>query len=125
VARFGRIVSFSHSQHSYMEALRRFALSVTGRFHALCFALLTGTPFVAVASNSWKMEAIITDAGLRRDRLIGPRMLNPEIILDNDWSYSPEERESIDRYIEGSRAKARTLFNSLHSLVGSTPACEI
>jgi len=125
VARFGRIVSFSHSQHSYMEALRRFALSVTGRFHALCFALLTGTPFVALASNSWKMEAIITDAGLRRDRLIGPRMLNPEIILDNDWSYSPEERESIDRYIEGSRAKARTLFHSLHSLVGSTPACEI
>ncbi len=125
VARFGRIVSFSHSQHSYMETLREFSLSVTGRFHALCFALLTGTPFVAVASNSWKMEAIITDAGLRQDRLIGPRMLNPEIILDNDWSYSAEERDAIGRYIEDSRTKARKLFLSLHSLVGSAPACEI
>lgn len=125
VARFRNIVSFSDSPLAYMETLRRFTLSVTGRFHALCFALLTGTPFVAVASNSWKMEAIITDAGLRRERLIGPRMLNPEIILDNDWSYSTEEREAIDRYIETSRTKAKQLFISLHSLVGSAPVCEI
>jgi hypothetical protein len=125
VARFSSIVSFANSQHAYMETLKSFALSVTGRFHALCFALLTATPFVAVASNSWKMEAIINDAGLKRERLIGPGMLNPEIILDNDWSYSVEERQSIDRYIETSRTKARQLFLSLHSLVGSEPACEI
>lgn len=125
VVRFRNIVSFAESQHAYMETLRRFALSVTGRFHALCFALLTATPFVAVASNSWKMDAIINDAGLDRKRLIGPRMLNPEIILDNDWSYSAEERESIDRYIETSRMKAKEFFLSLHALVGSAPACEI
>ena len=125
VARFKNIVSFANSQHAYMQTLRRFALSVTGRFHALCFALLTDTPFVAVASNSWKMDAIINDAGLKRERLIGPGMLNPEIILDNDWSYSAEERESIDRYIETSRIKTRQLFLSLNALVGSAPACEI
>jgi len=125
VLRFRGIVSFAESSHAYMEILRRFALSVTGRFHALCFALLTRTPFVAIASNSWKMDAIIHDAGLDRKRLIGPRMLNPEIILDNDWSYSDDERESIDRYIETSRIKAKEFFLSLHALVGSTPACEI
>ena len=125
VVRFRNLVSFVNSQHAYMQTLRRFALSVTGRFHALCFALLTGTPFVAVASNSWKMDAIINDAGLKRERLIAPRMLNPEIILDNDWSYSAEEREAIDRYIETSRIKTRQLFLSLHALVGSAPACEI
>lgn len=125
VAHSRKIVSFANSQHAYMETLRRFALSITGRFHALCFALLTGTPFVAVTSNSWKMDAIINDAGLRRDRLIGPEALTPEIILDNDWSYSSEEREAIDRYIETSRAKARQLFHSLHALVGSSPVCEI
>ncbi len=125
VVRFRNLVSFANSQHAYMHTLRRFALSVTGRFHALCFALLTGTPFVAVTSNSWKMDAIINDAGLKRERLIAPRMLNPEIILDNDWSYSAEERKAIDRYIETSRIKTRQLFLSLHALVGSAPACKI
>lgn len=119
--RYRSILSFAASQEIYMDALRGFALSVTGRFHALCFALLTGTPFVAVASNSWKMDAIINDAGLRRDRLLAPEALTPEIILDKDWSYSAGEREAIDRYIETSRTRARKLFLSLHSLVGSGP----
>ncbi|MDT8409208.1 MAG: polysaccharide pyruvyl transferase family protein [Wenzhouxiangellaceae bacterium] len=123
--RYRSIVSFAVSQHAYIEALKGFALSVTGRFHALCFALLTGTPFVAVASNSWKMDAIINDAGLNRNRLLAPHALTPEIILDNDWSYSAEERDAIARYIETSRAKARKLFLSLHSLVGSAPVCEL
>jgi len=125
VVRFRNIVSFASSQHAYMNTLRSFALSVTGRFHALCFALLTGTPFVAVASNSWKMDAIINDAGLKRDRLITPAALNPEIILHNDWSYSTGEREAIDRYIESSRTKTRKLFLSLHALAGSAPTCEL
>lgn len=124
--RYRAILSFAASQHVYMEALRAFALSITGRFHALCFALLTGTPFVAVASNSWKMDAIIHDIGLRRDRILAPEALTPEIILDTDWSYSAGEREAIDQYIEASRTKARKLFLSLHSLVGSEPGrCEL
>lgn len=49
------------------DYLARLAASggvVTGRFHTVCFAMAMGVPFVAVASNTPKIEAIITDAGL-------------------------------------------------------------
>lgn len=121
--RYRHLVSFSASEEAYMETLGRFALSVTGRFHALCFALLTRTPFVAIASNSWKMDAIIGDVGLRRERLLSPEDLTPEIIMDYDWSYTAREIEAIERYIETNRAKTIKLFQSLHSLVGSAPVC--
>lgn len=123
--RYRKIVSFAASQQAYMEALRGFALSVTGRFHALCFALLTRTPFIAVASNSWKMDAIINDVGLRRERLLPPEALTPELILDNDWSYSDRERAAIDRYFETNRTKTTKLFLSLRSLVNSAPVCKL
>lgn len=122
---YRKILSFASSQQAYMEALRGFALSVTGRFHALCFALLTRTPFVAVTSNSWKMDAIIRDSGLRPERLVSPDALSPELILDNDWSYTSGERAAIERYLETNRTKTRKLFLSLHALVGSAPACEL
>lgn len=43
------------------------------RYHALCFALQQNVPFVAVASNSHKSEALLEEVGLPLDRyLIGP-----------------------------------------------------
>ncbi|MFU8779649.1 MAG: polysaccharide pyruvyl transferase family protein [Kiritimatiellia bacterium] len=36
----------------------------TARYHALCFALQQGVPFVAVASNSHKSESLLEEVGL-------------------------------------------------------------
>lgn len=36
----------------------------TARYHALCFAMQQNTPFVAVASNSHKSEALLEEAGI-------------------------------------------------------------
>ena len=37
---------------------------VAGRFHAVCAAMLCGIPFTAYGTNSWKTEALLSDAGL-------------------------------------------------------------
>lgn len=120
--KYARMVSFAGSPQAYMKSLERSALSVTGRFHAVCFALLTRTPFVAVASNSWKMEAMIDDAGLDPARLVTPHQLSRETVLDHDWAYSELELAAIDRYLANTRTSLDHLFCSLHGLVDSAAA---
>lgn len=116
------IVSFACCQRCYMDKLGQCTLSVTGRFHAVCFALLTRTPFIAVRSNSWKIDALIDDVGLNRDRLVAPEALSPELILRNDWSYSARERSAIERFLEMNRIKTVNLFHPLGSLAERAPA---
>jgi len=43
---------------------------VAARFHAVCFCLKAGVPFVAVPSNTHKIQAMLADAGLAH-RIIG------------------------------------------------------
>lgn len=120
--KYASMVTFSASPQAYMESLERCSLSVTGRFHAVCFALLTRTPFVALSSNSWKMESLIDDAGVDPARLVAPHALSRETILDRDWAYSERELAAIDRYLATTRASLDRLFCSLHGLVDSTSA---
>lgn len=39
-------------------------LLISGRFHAVCFAVKYGCPFLAVPSNTRKLEGLLRDAGL-------------------------------------------------------------
>lgn len=48
---------------SYQMWLNSLELYITGRFHGVCLAAMTNTPFVALPSNSHKIEGILTDMG--------------------------------------------------------------
>jgi hypothetical protein len=37
---------------------------ITGRYHGVCLALRTGTPFLAIAGNTTKIDDLLADAGL-------------------------------------------------------------
>ena len=47
-----------------LDALARAQLVVSGRYHANCFALLTGTPVVSVDSNTHKIRGMMADLNL-------------------------------------------------------------
>jgi hypothetical protein len=40
-----------------------FRTILTGRFHAMCFSLANDQPFVAIASNSHKIEGVFEELG--------------------------------------------------------------
>lgn len=75
-ARLGRFAPFLLGPRYYSHAigkaetndyLARLTLSkgvVTGRFHTVCFSIALGVPFVAISSNTPKIESIIKDSGL-------------------------------------------------------------
>jgi len=51
---------------SAVESLKTARLLVTGRYHAMYLAVLAGTPFVAMASNSWKIQGFLESVGLNQ-----------------------------------------------------------
>ncbi len=72
---------------------------VTGRFHQVCMALALGTPFLAVGSNTVKIEAICRDAGLDPTH----RMVDPEEISNVPGvpAFSENEKEFLDDWRSG------------------------
>jgi hypothetical protein len=99
------------------EYLRRLAASggvVTGRFHTVCFALAMGVPFVAVASNTPKIEAIVRDAGLDPAK----RVLSLEKVGKLDTVPALDERESaaLEEFAHRAVAEVDAMFERIAGL---------
>ncbi|QYK39959.1 MAG: polysaccharide pyruvyl transferase family protein [Paracoccaceae bacterium] len=86
---------------AFMAFLARHERMVTGRFHAVTLACLLRLPFHAFASNTWKIEAFLADAGLNPARLLPPGSGPP-----GPLPFTPDERAGIDRIIRRARIEA-------------------
>ncbi len=77
---------------------------VTGRFHAMCFAIRQRIQFHAVPSNTPKIEAVIADIGLDPARVVDlaagmpPRM-----------PFNADETAAIGRYLAGAERAAKDM----------------
>ncbi len=49
---------------AYHKSIAQSQGIVTGRYHAICFAINSMTPFIAISSNSHKIEGLMEDIGL-------------------------------------------------------------
>lgn len=78
------LLKFLQSEARFLDLLQQSRLCVTGRFHGVCLNLVTGTPFITVTSNSWKIEALFEDAGLDRRRLVAADALNVDMVRGQD-----------------------------------------
>jgi len=104
---------FAKTDIEYLAELQSCALSVTGRFHAACLALATETPFIAVSSNSWKMEALIEDVGLSHDRLVPIGRLDAECVSGRDWSFTPAELVRVREYLATAQRSADAMWDDI------------
>lgn len=92
---------------AYVEAHRRAGFVVTGRFHDVCFCLNARVPFVAVESNTNKIEALLHDVFGETRRLLALGELSD---LDpSDWVYTDDEKTRLDRYL----SEGRTAFSEM------------
>lgn len=108
-------MQFVQNDAEYMAELRQRDLLVTGRFHAVCMAVLAKTPFVAVMSNSWKIETLLADIGLNPERIQPVGALRVDL-LDRDWSFSDSERSAINASLQRWRAEGETMFDRIVEL---------
>lgn len=106
---------------AYLAALARCRLVVAGRFHALCFALQTGTPFLAVPSNTPKVEGLLDDAGLGRARVVDPDALDAvDLAARAEEGFSDAEREAAARYVADAPGRIARMFADVAALEGGS-----
>lgn len=59
-------LEYENSVNDWRDTLKKFRaakLVITGRHHAVYLALLAGTPFIALPSNTWKIEGTLEQLG--------------------------------------------------------------
>lgn len=89
---------------------------ITGRFHALVIALAIKKPFCALTSNTYKMEGLLKDIGLKsKKRLIKSNNLKKIKNLDKD--FSKNEIKKIKNYIKKSKIKTEGMFKSIYESI--------
>ncbi|PLX82075.1 MAG: hypothetical protein C0616_03145 [Desulfuromonas sp.] len=99
----------------FLQALARCELFVTGRFHGICLAMLLRTPFLAVASNTFKVEALLAEAGLQRRLVDSVEDVTEQISANLSWTVG--ELEGVEALIENSQSSANNMFASIRNLV--------
>jgi polysaccharide pyruvyl transferase WcaK-like protein len=85
---------------------------VSGRFHAVTVALLTGTPFVGVSSNTRKTDSVVEDAFGSRDRLIGLDALGA-LDVEAHVRFSEEETARLRDYLSRARAATERMVGTI------------
>lgn len=117
-AQKAKIFSQQPDFDSFIRWLANAAFVVAGRFHAVCFCFLLEIPFLALPSNTRKIEGLCADAGL------GERMARnmseltrrlPAADTLGSAAFNDDELTRIRSFRDDARDKAQEMFRSIHS----------
>jgi polysaccharide pyruvyl transferase WcaK-like protein len=101
---------------AYVSELSTCSFHITGRYHAACLSIVARVPFVAVASNSWKIEALVDDIGLDRKRIVSS---TAAAVKQGMLPYHPAELDNIKAWLGLSRVRTESLFDTITQLAVS------
>jgi polysaccharide pyruvyl transferase WcaK-like protein len=101
---------------AYCGALAGSAGVVTARFHSVCLCIGLGVPFVAVSSNTPKIEALLEDSGLD----VGRRMISRDSLdgVSGVPAFTAGELEALGRFKGRTALAHEDLFARLGRLAG-------
>lgn len=93
------------SLEAYINWLKTLNLFITGRFHGACLSILAETPFLALKSNSHKIEGLVKDLGhpkliLRDLQEIKVKGTIANNAVEDMKTYKAEALKSIDTLFE-------------------------
>jgi polysaccharide pyruvyl transferase WcaK-like protein len=98
---------FISNTNKYLKRINDSKLLFTGRFHSLCFSILTKTPFLCLKSNSYKIEGLLTDINMSH-RLVD----NPKMTARN-FDFTNEEIVLLENYVDDGRKKIEYMFRTI------------
>jgi polysaccharide pyruvyl transferase WcaK-like protein len=103
---------------SYAKVLSAHGGVVTGRFHTVCFCVGLGIPFLAIASNTPKIQDLVRDAGLDLER----RIIEPGQLAEvqSVADFSPAERIALETFMTQAETRYQTLFARIAEVAADT-----
>lgn len=106
---FNYIGDYKH----YIQKIANLNFIFIGRYHALCFALKTLTPFFAIKSNSHKIESMLEDIGIDHERIVNHSDLDNLKLKP----FTREEETKIKTYINHAPIKIEAMFQEIKKLL--------
>jgi hypothetical protein len=97
----------------YIQEISRLNFLIAGRYHSLCFALKTLTPFIAIKSNSHKIEGMLHDIGIGEKRIIDRQNLNQFHMKE----FVEDEIDKILTYVDNAPLKIEAMFEEIREIL--------
>lgn len=111
---FGRYANAVTSGRAFLERMADETLVVVAsRFHGVCLCIKAGVPFLAISSNTPKIEGMLADASLS-DRMLDIGDLDVELIRRRAL-WSPQHEERRLRYVAEARERIDRMFDDIAS----------
>ncbi len=101
------------SYKDYIQEISRLNFLIAARYHSLCFALKTLTPFAAIKSNSHKIEGILQDIGIGEKRIIDRQNLNPFHMEE----FIEDEVDKILTYVNNAPLQIEAMFEEIREIL--------
>lgn len=98
----------------FMATLESAQLVVSGRFHGICLCLLTGTPFLALTSNSHKVEGMLEDAGLSH-RIVRPA--DARGVLAHPPAWTAEDAKKAKAFVTRAKRSQKAMFDDVFAAI--------
>jgi polysaccharide pyruvyl transferase WcaK-like protein len=108
----GDQAAFKASVQRYHQTIAGAQGVFTGRFHAMVFCLIAGTPFLAVSSNTSKIEAVLDDVFGSRERVIPAATIAAMSAVEIP-AFTPEEEKRRLDYLSEARAGIKRMFDDI------------
>jgi hypothetical protein len=109
------------SLQRYYETIASAQGVIAGRFHAMIFCLLAGTPFLAVSSNTTKIEDVLDDVFGSSKRLVPlARIASMSRLPIPAFTDGEEERRL--RYLSAARSGIGQMFDDIAAAICASTA---
>lgn len=105
---------FVINEDNLLEEIKNCNLLISARFHAICLSLHFSAPFVAISSNTFKIESLLNDIGLGDKRIINFEDLNDFEKIKSTYNYfEKDEIIKINEYIVNANQKIELMFDEI------------
>lgn len=118
--RISKMFFYIDSYEKYINEISNLDFLIVARYHALCFALKTQTPFLALEKESFRMRGLLDDIGIGQKRVRRSFNLN-KLALEkfNFNKLTNSEKTKIRFYTETARYRIDKMFREISALVES------
>ncbi|MFW6028376.1 MAG: polysaccharide pyruvyl transferase family protein, partial [bacterium] len=105
----------------YYETIASARSVIAARFHAMIFCLAAGTPFLAISSNTSKIEAVLEDVFGDSSRMISVAQLvnMPRLSIP---AFTGREEEQRLRYLSTARTGIAQMFDDIAAAICASTA---
>ena len=91
---------------TYVNLINSNKFLITGRYHDVCIAIMCRTPFVSIKSNTFKIQELLNDIGINKNRVANDISSINNIMRDRKISYFDDfEIANIYKFLFSSKKR--------------------